>query len=190
MNNGSIMDYCCNFAEKNRDYEENEQNEQIEQIVFIPIQIDNNGVNLFDAVISKSRRKRQASNKGWETIEKKMAKKPAKRAKIVPQVVHKVVQIKKDENKVDKVDQTKEKRTLVLKNLPYNDVYLVDLMEIFDVYGKVEEINILRNPNQTTKGIAFVRFETNEGSENVVNNMTSFEYGGRAVYVEYARPRL
>jgi RNA recognition motif-containing protein len=35
--------------------------------------------------------------------------------------------------------------------------------EFFEQFGEVENVNILKNPDGRSKGLAFVRFETEEG---------------------------
>lgn len=76
--------------------------------------------------------------------------------------------------------------TLILKNLPYQGVTSKDLRRFFEKNaGPTKFVNLLTKPNGTGKGIAFIRFETRQGSDSGVL-MNRFLYEGRTVYVEYA----
>jgi hypothetical protein len=78
--------------------------------------------------------------------------------------------------------------TLVLKNLPYDCTSTKELAKFFRKCGPVKYIKILTDDNDKCKGIAFVRFESNEGSNKGLN-MNGFWYGDRKIYVEYAEDR-
>ena len=79
--------------------------------------------------------------------------------------------------------------TIILKNLPYQGVEFEDLRSIFTPCGSIKFIKILTNDNdRICKGIAFVRFENREGSDNGVA-MDGFWYKERKIYVEYAHDK-
>ena len=76
--------------------------------------------------------------------------------------------------------------TLILKNLPYDNVTERDIKRFFSkACGPVKYVKVLRDGDQC-KGIAFIRFENVLGSDRGLT-MNGFWYEDRRVYVEYAR---
>ena len=75
--------------------------------------------------------------------------------------------------------------TLILKNLPYDNVTERDIKRFFSKScGPVKLVNVLKDGGRC-KGIAFVRFENVLGSDRGLT-MNGFWYNDRRVYVEYA----
>ena len=85
--------------------------------------------------------------------------------------------------------EPQENTTLILKNLPYHDTYTHELMDIFEKYGKLVYINVLRNEVKNCKGVAFIRFDTREESDEALKKLPTFWYNNRKIFVEYAKPR-
>jgi len=151
---------------------------------------------------TKSQRKRTAAKakkaaikaaeaKEWESV-KKETKTKRKRADTSPSPQEVEASTKpstkpstKSSNKTNEAVNT----TLVLKNLPYNNTWVHELMGIFEHHGELELINVLRNEDDTCKGIAFIRFKTSEGADKAVRTIPDFWYHGRKVFVEYARDK-
>ena len=77
--------------------------------------------------------------------------------------------------------------TLILKNLPSN-CSASELGKFFKKCGSVKFVNMLKDQEGKCKGIAFVRFETKEGSNKGLT-MDGFWYENQKVYVEYAKER-
>jgi len=76
--------------------------------------------------------------------------------------------------------------TLILKNLPRENVTEKDLKRFFGNYcGAIIFVNVLRYEDGRCKGIAFIRFE-NVQSSDVGLGLNEFKYENRPVYVEYA----
>lgn len=82
----------------------------------------------------------------------------------------------------------KNNTTLILKKLP-QDASEKTLKKFFiKNAGPIKFINILINPDNTCKGIAFIRFETKTGSDKG-STLDQFFYNGRTVNVSYAEMR-
>ncbi len=79
--------------------------------------------------------------------------------------------------------------TLILKNLSYNETYSEELMQTFEKCGTIKFINVIRNDDESCKGIAFIRFETKAGSDNGLQMDGYEDYTGRNIRVQYARDR-
>lgn len=120
-------------------------------------------------------------SKGWETVEKTSVTKDDNKSSLkTPQGWTKNIPVK----------VTKDKNTtLILKNLPYENVSEKDLKRFFVRYaGPVKFVNVLKKEDNTCKGLAFVRFENKKGSDKGLT-LDKFFYDGRRVYVEYAKSR-
>ena len=124
-------------------------------------------------------RARARKNEGWEPV----GKLEAPRAEVVvprewSRAMYVPTQGKKDRN-----------TTLILKSLPYDGVTEKDLKDFFKKYaGPVKFVNVLMKDDGKCKGIAFVRFETKEGSDRGLT-LNNFCYDGRKVHIEYAQDR-
>ena len=77
--------------------------------------------------------------------------------------------------------------TIVVKNLPYEDVAIIDLMKMFEKHGKISNVNILRNSNGTCKGIAFVKFETSRGLNKAMKNQNGLVLHNRPVFITLSK---
>ena len=127
----------------------------------------------------KREQARERKNAGWEPAGKVEA--PGAEV-VVPRDWSKSLYVptsqKKDRN-----------TTLILKSLPYEGVTEKDLKTFFKKYaGPVKFVNVLTKDDGKCKGIAFVRFETKEGSDRGLT-LNNFCYEGRKVHVEYAQER-
>ena len=79
--------------------------------------------------------------------------------------------------------------TLVLKNLPYDGTNEKALTSFFATNcGEVRFVNVLRQEDGRSKGMAFVRFRNREGSDKGYQ-LNGFRYEGREISVDYARDR-
>ena len=98
--------------------------------------------------------------------------------------------IRKPEHKTNRSLKNSDQNntTLVLKNLPYTCDSSKDIQKFFRKCGPVKFVNVLKNDEGKCKGIAFVRFETHEGSDKGLD-MDGFWYEDRKIYVEYAQER-
>lgn len=80
-----------------------------------------------------------------------------------------------------------DNRTLVVKNLPHWDIYLIDLLEKFEKYGRILHIKILRDyQTGRCKGIGFVKFETEKDCGSSLKEMNHFYLNDRRVRIERA----
>ena len=126
----------------------------------------------------RRRKKNKHSDEGWTTVEHKK-KSPKSSPSSSPSIS-------------PPSPQPEQKKfintTLILKNLPYHNTYTDDLMSLMEQYGTITMLNILRNPDGTCKGVAFVRFLTKESSDKALA-AGDFWCDGRKVYVEYAKDR-
>jgi len=115
-----------------------------------------------------------------EKVPKVKAPKTPEPSPVSPKFVQKIEQ---------KMERKNENTTLILKNLPFESTYISELMDIFEHHGAIKFVNVLRNADNTCKGIAFIRFETKEGSDKALSALPNFWYSGRKVFVSYAEDR-
>ena len=96
---------------------------------------------------------------------------------------------KQNVTKIPAIEGKNNKRfintTLILKNLPHNCTSSHELLKIFKNCGSIKFIKILKDKDCNCKGLAFIRFETREGSDMGLD-MDGFWYGEQKIFVEYA----
>ena len=80
-------------------------------------------------------------------------------------------------------------RKLYVGNLPYNTAEQ-DLQELFASAGAVETVNLMRDmATGQARGFGFVEMATDEDAQNAIAQLNNFQYGGRALTVNEARPK-
>ena len=80
-------------------------------------------------------------------------------------------------------------RKLYVGNLPYNTAE-ADLQELFASAGAVETVNLMRDMvTGQARGFGFVEMAIDEDAQNAITQLNNFEYGGRALTVNEARPK-
>ena len=80
-------------------------------------------------------------------------------------------------------------RKLYVGNLPYNTAEQ-DLQELFASAGAVETVNLMRDmATGQARGFGFVEMATDEDAQNAIQQLNNFQYGGRALTVNEARPK-
>jgi len=82
----------------------------------------------------------------------------------------------------------KELFEIIVKNLSY-DADQQEIGEFFEQYGAISRVNILKNADGQSKGVAFVRFETEEGQNSAIESANGAEHLGRSIFVEKALKR-
>lgn len=129
--------------------------------------------------VAKPKKRRNNKNtKGWETVKKD---EPEHSEIMTPRGWTK--------NLYRQTGTPKTNTTLILKSLPFDGVSDKDLNRFFKKHaGPVRFVNVLKNDEGKCKGIAFIRFETKEGSDRGLT-LNNFFYEGRRVYVDYAEDR-
>lgn len=68
------------------------------------------------------------------------------------------------------------------------DAYEDDIKEFFVDCGEIQSVNLLKNTDGRSKGIAFVRFNDEESIANAVNQ-SGAEHMGRNITIEKTKPR-
>jgi len=76
---------------------------------------------------------------------------------------------------------------VIVKGLPFA-ASEHDLTEYFQECGVVDGVNLLKGPDGRSKGIAFVRFQTEDGLKAAVG-FSGSDFGGRSVTIEKTVPR-
>ncbi len=126
---------------------------------------------------------RAKKNEGWESVEK--LKEEVEKTKLR-------IPIGWSKNLYKPTPPAKGQATnttLILKNLPHTGVCDKDIKRFFIRHaGPIKFVNILYADDGNCKGIAFIRFETKEGSNRGLT-LNKFFYENRMVYVEYAEDR-
>jgi RNA recognition motif-containing protein len=80
-------------------------------------------------------------------------------------------------------------RKLYVGNLPYNTAEQ-DLQELFASAGAVETVNLMRDmATGQARGFGFVEMATEEDAQNAIAQLNNFQYGGRNLTVNEARPK-
>ena len=80
-------------------------------------------------------------------------------------------------------------RKLYVGNLPY-ETGEQDLQELFGAAGTVETVNLMRDmATGRARGFGFVEMATDEDAQKAIEQLNNFQYGGRALTVNEARPK-
>jgi RNA recognition motif-containing protein len=80
-------------------------------------------------------------------------------------------------------------RKLYVGNLPYNTAEQ-DLQELFASAGAVETVNLMRDmATGQARGFGFVEMASDEDAQNAITQLNNFQYGGRNLTVNEARPK-
>ncbi|HET9264551.1 MAG TPA: RNA-binding protein [Vicinamibacterales bacterium] len=80
-------------------------------------------------------------------------------------------------------------RKLYVGNLPY-ETGEQDLQELFASVGTVETVNVIRDmATGRARGFAFVEMATDEDAQKAVSTLNDYQYGGRNLTVNEARPK-
>lgn len=77
---------------------------------------------------------------------------------------------------------------LYVGNLPYHTTES-DLQALFEASGAVSTINIVRDrATGQARGFAFVEMNDTDGATRAITELNSYEYGGRSLTVNEAKP--
>ena len=80
-------------------------------------------------------------------------------------------------------------RKLYVGNLPYSAAEQ-DLQELFEKVGPVESVTVMRDmATGQARGFGFVEMATDEDAQNAIAQLNNFQYGGRNLTVNEARPK-
>ena len=80
-------------------------------------------------------------------------------------------------------------RKLYVGNLPYTTVEQ-DLQDLFASAGAVETVNLMRDmATGQARGFGFVEMATDEDAQNAIAQLNNYQYGGRNLTVNEARPK-
>ena len=70
------------------------------------------------------------------------------------------------------------------------DVTDQDLEKLFSDYGKIKEVNIVKDRfSGRSKGFAFVTFDEKESMNKAISDMNGKDFKGREIKVSVARPQ-
>ena len=76
---------------------------------------------------------------------------------------------------------------LYVSNLPRR-IHDDDLKEKFEKYGKVVDINIVREPfSKESRGFGFITFESTKGAQDALDNKNKSEMEGKIINVEVSK---
>ena len=80
-------------------------------------------------------------------------------------------------------------KRLFVGSLPYN-VTSAQLEDLFAQAGKVASVNLITDRySGQSKGFAFVEMETDKESDEAIKKFNNFEFEGRRLVVNEARPQ-
>lgn len=73
--------------------------------------------------------------------------------------------------------------------MPY-DTGESDLRELFSQAGAVDSVSVMRDmATGRARGFAFVEMATDDDAQNAINTLNNFNFGGRNLTVNEARPK-
>ncbi len=65
-----------------------------------------------------------------------------------------------------------------------------ELKELFSQHGEIEEAIVIKNRDTNrSKGFGFVTFVNDDEADNAIKALSGYEFGGRDLIVNEARPR-
>jgi RNA recognition motif-containing protein len=80
-------------------------------------------------------------------------------------------------------------RKLYVGNLPY-DTAETQLQDLFAQAGTVDSVKVMRDmATGRARGFAFVEMGSDDEAQKAINQLNSYELGGRALTVNEARPK-
>jgi len=80
-------------------------------------------------------------------------------------------------------------RKLFVGNLPF-DTGESDLQDLFAQAGTVDTVKVMRDmATGRARGFAFVEMSTDEEAKKAIDQLNSFQLGGRGLTVNEARPK-
>lgn len=80
-------------------------------------------------------------------------------------------------------------RKLYVGNLPY-DTAETQLQDLFAQAGTVDSVKVMRDmATGRARGFAFVEMGSDDEAQTAINQLNSYELGGRALTVNEARPK-
>lgn len=109
--------------------------------------------------------KKRSKKDNWEQVKSE----PKKRNKVITPV-HQPARLEKPRFNQSHRHETNTDRTIVLKNLPRWDTYIIDMLVHFEKFGEIEFVNVLRNEDRSCKGIAFLRFKNPESTIKAIDD--------------------
>lgn len=83
--------------------------------------------------------------------------------------------------------ESKFRNEVIVRSLPFK-ASEDEIQEHFSQYGDIQSINLLKGPDGGSKGICFIRFETEDAMIQAINSSGS-EFMDRRVNVEKTKPR-
>ena len=80
-------------------------------------------------------------------------------------------------------------RRLYVGNLPYSTGE-TELQDLFSKAGKVESVRVMRDAaTGRARGFAFVEMATDDEAQRAASEFNQYQFGGRALTVNEARPK-
>ncbi|MEW6319509.1 MAG: RNA-binding protein [Acidobacteriota bacterium] len=80
-------------------------------------------------------------------------------------------------------------RKLYVGNMPFSTEE-TDLRELFASAGTVESVTVMRDQaTGRARGFGFVEMATDEDAQNAIKSLNNYQYGGRNLTVNEARPK-
>ncbi len=78
--------------------------------------------------------------------------------------------------------------SVYIGNLPYQTTE-AEIRQLFEPYGTLERVNIVKDPTGNARGFAFVDFVKKEDADRAIAELNGSAMGGRQLNVSEARPR-
>lgn len=80
-------------------------------------------------------------------------------------------------------------KNVFVGNLPSN-ARPGELRKLFEVYGEVIHVNVVQDRDTGQPRFAFVEMKNNNDADRAISSLNGTAWGGKALQVEEARPRL
>ncbi|AES73098.1 putative nucleotide-binding alpha-beta plait domain-containing protein [Medicago truncatula] len=94
------------------------------------------------------------------------------------------------EQQVTTQEQTEELSTtrLLAQNVPWSST-TEDVRSLFEKYGKVLHVELSMYNKNRNRGLAFVEMGSPEEASEALNSLQSYEFDGRIINIQYAKPK-
>ncbi|MED6188825.1 hypothetical protein PIB30_089565 [Stylosanthes scabra] len=90
----------------------------------------------------------------------------------------------KEEPKVEEFSRTR----IIAQNIPFSSTQ-DDIRALFERHGRVLHVELSMHTKTRNRGLAFVEMGSPEDALEALNNLESYEFEGRMLNLEYARPK-
>ncbi|KAK6637381.1 hypothetical protein RUM44_007797 [Polyplax serrata] len=82
-----------------------------------------------------------------------------------------------------------KKGKIIVRNLPFKNITEQTLIDIFNEYGEIKEVKLLRKDNGKLVGCGFVQFKNATSAAKAINYVNGKEVNGRRIILDWSLPK-